>query len=114
MGASFCGTQILGGEHSLHHQKVYCSPVTHGNYGAQSENNSGPVHAHRVVLELPKRAPCMREILIGKIMLDPCDQALPSARFNQTKNRNQQRAKPDEKELEHFVKNRGEQAAGRT
>ena len=49
----------------------------------------------------------------GSVLRDFELQLFPAARFNQSENRNQQRAGPDQDELQHFVENRGAQPAER-
>ena len=69
------------------------------------------MHAHRVVLKAPKGAPQVREVLAGKVLLDACHHAAPAVGLDQAQNRDQQRAEPDEKELQHLIEDRREQSA---
>ena len=56
-------------------------------------------------------SPQVRVISLRKILVDARDQPGPAARFHQAQDGNQQRAKPDQEELQHLVEDRGEQPA---
>jgi len=52
-------------------------------------------------------------ILTRKILLNACDHALPSARFDQTKDGDEERAEPNQEKLQDFVEDGGKQPSGR-
>ena len=52
-------------------------------------------------------APQVGEILIGEILLNARDHSLPATSFDQTKDGNEERAKPDQEELQDFVEDCG-------
>src|SRR5215470_10199301 len=102
------GTNVFGGKHALHHQEVG-GPVAHRLHHSQAKDNTGPVHAHGIIFKVAQAAPHVGEILVGEVLLDAGNHALPTAGFQQAKNRDQQRAKPDQEKLQHFIENRREQ-----
>ena len=55
----------------------------------------------------------MSEVLAGKVGMDAGDHSAPPAGLNHAKNRDQQRAEPDQKELQDFIEDGREQSAGR-
>ena len=54
----------------------------------------------------------MGEVLTGEICLDTRDHARPAVGFDEAQNRDEQRAEPDQEELQNFIKNGRKEAAG--
>ena len=99
------GGKILGGDNPLDHQKV-CRPVAEGNHSSEAEHDSRPVDTHGVIGEAPHGTPKVGIVLAGEIGGDAGDHPVPSSRFNQAEDRDQQRSQPDEDKLQDFVENR--------
>ena len=78
---------------------------------AQAEHDAGPVDAHGVVLKVPHGAPQVGVILRREVVVDARHHAAPAAGFDQPDDGNQQRAQPDQHELQHLVEDRREQPA---
>ena len=104
MGAIFAD-RILRGDDALHDEEIR-GPVAEGNHPAETQHNARPVNAHGVVGKAAHRPPEVRVVTVGKILVDARHEAAPAAGFNQAENGNQQRAKPDQEELQDLVENR--------
>src|SRR5260370_38070145 len=59
-------SQIMGAQHSLDNEEVG-SPVSKADDEAQSEDDSCPMHAHRIVAKLAHRAPKMGVVTSANI-----------------------------------------------
>ena len=111
MGAILAERRSFAADDALHHQEIG-GPVADRNHRAQAEDDAGPVDAHGVVLEVSRGcstggcnpAP-------GKLCVDARHHAAPSAGFDQAEDGDQQRAQPDQDELQHLIEDGGEQAA---
>src|SRR5712664_4066157 len=108
--------QIFRSQDALNYQEVG-SPVPHRDDGTQSKNNADPIDPHRIVSKVAQGGPQMGiragvwHVLLSEILQDPRLQTAPASGFQQSQDRYQQRARPDQKELEDLIENRGPQAA---
>ena len=68
------------------------------------------MNSHWIAREAIQRAPKVRVVSLHTFV-DSCDQPGPAAGLNKAKDRNRQRAEPDEKELQDFVEYRGVKSA---
>ena len=103
-GRHFCGAKILGGENALHDKEIG-GPVAERQDRAETEYDAGPMDAHGIVFEITQGGPEMR-VFRGSIARNLQPQIAPAASFNQTQNRDQQRSRPNQNELQHFVEDR--------
>src|SRR6185437_367082 len=103
--------QVAGGEQALDDQEVG-GPVTERNHEAEAEDDAGPVDAHGVVAERAQGAPEMGVGTAGIVGYARVELA-PAPDFDQAQDRDQQRARPDQHELQHLVEDRRAQAAER-
>src|SRR5882724_13170032 len=103
-----CRTNVLGRKYTLNHEKIGC-PIAHRLHSAEAKHDAGPVHPHGIILKMSEVAPHMREILAREVVLNASHHPFPSAGFNQTENWNEQRAEPNQKELQNFVEDSGKQ-----
>ncbi len=71
------------------------------------------MHAHRIILKAAERTPGVSVILAWEILLNARDHSLPSTRFDQTEDGDEEGAEPDQEKLQNFVKDGGKQPAGR-
>src|ERR1017187_4947183 len=98
----FRRAQVLGGDDALHNQEVG-GPVAHGDKDTQPEYDPNPVDAHGVIGKGAHGSPHMGEVLRREVAVDASHHAVPTAGFDQPDDGNQQRAQPDQNELQHFV-----------
>src|SRR6266481_765524 len=105
------GPNVLRRKNALHDKEV-SRPIAHRLHRSEAEHNAGPVHAHRIILKAAKRAPGVRVILTWEILLNARDHPLPSTRFDQTKDGNEERTEPDQEKLQNFVEDGGEKPSG--
>jgi hypothetical protein len=111
-GRQLRGAQVFGGHGALHDEKV-CGPVSARDGAAEAEDDSGPVHAHGVAGESAERAPEMDVVVAVHLLEDARFEAAPAADFHHAENWNDERAEPDEKELQHLIEDGGIQTAER-
>src|SRR5690348_9445308 len=107
----FRGTQILGGEEALDDKKIR-GPVAEGKNKALAEEDTGPVDALGVRIEMAEITPEM-DVFDRGVVNDLSLERVPAAGFDEAENRNQECASPDEHELENFIENGRAQAAER-
>ena len=106
IGAILADAQILGGEHALHDQEIG-GPVAERNNAAEAEDDARPVDAHGIVAESSpacSRRGCNRPGRSCAVMR--ATMLAPAAGFDQPQDGNQQRAGPDEDELQNLVEDR--------
>src|SRR6266849_6621191 len=108
----FGRADVLRRKHALHHKEVR-GPIAHGLHRAEAEHNASPMHAHRIILKAAERTPGVSVILAWEILLNARDHSLPSTRFDQTEDGDEEGAEPDQEKLQNFVKDGGKQPAGR-
>ena len=87
------GPQIARGHHSLDNQEIR-GPIAEGADKAQAEDDSGPVHAHRVVRRRAHVPPHVRVVLAGARTGDARKHSAPTASFDQAEYRDRQRSQP--------------------
>ena len=69
----------------------------------EAENDAGPVDAHGVGGERAESCPGM-DVLFGSALSDLQFEVRPATGFVEAEDRNQQSSSPDQKELQHFIK----------
>ena len=112
IGASCADRKILRRHGALHHEEVRC-PIAEGNYAAESEDNSGPVHAHRITRESSQRAPEMDIVVAVNSLMNLCTRPDHPPASIIPRIGTASDAQPDEKELKHFIEDRRVQSAER-
>src|SRR5229473_2407738 len=110
-GSHLRGTKILGGENALDDEEIR-RPIAEGDDKAKTKDDAGPMNAHGIVFEGAQGGPEMR-VFRGSGARDLEAQIAPAASFNQTQDRDQRGAGPDQNELQNFVEDCGTQASER-
>ena len=107
-GSHFCGAHILGGQDALDNEEIG-SPVAHGDDGAETEDDAGPVNAHGIVVGRAQGAPEVG-VFGGGIDGDSGFETVPATGPDQAQNGNEQSARPNQDKLENFVEDGGAQS----
>src|ERR1700721_577111 len=100
----------MRGENARDTQKVG-GPVAEADHQSEAKDDARPVNAHGVIPEVPGCAPQVRVVAGTDACGDLRFQVGPAAGLDEAEDGDQERAQPDEKELQNLIENGRPQAA---